>query len=246
MLKLLLALGSLTLCAVSTAIGAVSFQDSPIKQGEIIEQLICKDDPDQSYALYLPTNYTPDRVWPMLYAFDPGARGKVPIERFKAAAEQYGWIVAGSNNSRNGSIAKSMEAARAMWKDTHQRFAIAERQTYLTGFSGGARVAIYLASVCHDCVAGVIACGAGFPAELKPSAESHFVIFGTAGIDDFNFQEIRNLREAMTRAGVISHIQMFGGRHEWPPPALAREAIEWLILQAIRSRAHPRDDVLIE
>src|SRR5215831_5166647 len=157
MLKLL-ALGLLTLCSVPIATGAVSLQDSLIKQGEIIEQLVCRDDPDQSYALYLPTTYAPDRVWPMLYAFDPGARGGLPVERFKAAAERYGWIVAGSNNSRNGSMAKSMEAARAMWKDTHQRFAIAEHETFVTGFSGGARVAIYLASACHDCVAGVIAC----------------------------------------------------------------------------------------
>jgi hypothetical protein len=58
------------------------------------------------------------------YAFDPGARGKLPVERFKEAAEKYGWILAGSNNSRNGPLQPSAEAWRALWQDTHDRFAI--------------------------------------------------------------------------------------------------------------------------
>ena len=33
------------------------------------------DDSTQSYALYLPSDYTPDRTWNLLLAFHPGARG---------------------------------------------------------------------------------------------------------------------------------------------------------------------------
>ena len=71
-------------------------------RGRIVEDMKCAAAPSQGYALYLPSSYSPDRVWPLILAFDPRARGKSPVERFQVAAETYGYIVAGSNNSRNG------------------------------------------------------------------------------------------------------------------------------------------------
>ena len=85
--------------------------------GAILDDVKCEADPSQSYALYVPSNYTPDRAWPVIFAFDPGARGHVPVERYQAAAETYGYIVAGSNNSRNGSWAGSNAAVQAMTTD---------------------------------------------------------------------------------------------------------------------------------
>src|SRR6267142_6690756 len=79
-------------------------------KGEINERVVSKTDPAQSYALYLPANYMPDKKWPILYCFDPEARGIVPVKRYQSAAEKYGWIVAGSNNSQNGPFQLSLDA----------------------------------------------------------------------------------------------------------------------------------------
>jgi len=77
---------------------------APLPQGQVVAKVPCRADPAQSYALYLPSNYGPEKPWPILYAFDPGARGNVPVEEFKGAAEEYGYIVVGSNNSRNAAL----------------------------------------------------------------------------------------------------------------------------------------------
>lgn len=58
-------------------------------------------DPSNSYALYLPLAYSPMQRWPLLLVFDPFARGEVSVKLFHEAAEKYGFIVVGSNNSRN-------------------------------------------------------------------------------------------------------------------------------------------------
>src|ERR1700740_3071463 len=58
-------------------------------------------DPTNSYALYLPSAYSPAKRWPLLLVFDPFARGEVSVKLFHEAAEKYGFIVVGSNNSRN-------------------------------------------------------------------------------------------------------------------------------------------------
>jgi predicted esterase len=233
-------------CVLFWLTATAAAQTPPTPKGEIVDKVQCANDATQSYALYLPSNYTPTRQWPVLYAFDPLARGKTPVERFKQAAEKYGWILIGSNSSRNGPMKLSLDAGKAMWKDTHERFAIDERRTYVTGFSGGARVAIFLASYCNDCVAGVIACGAGFPEEVKPSASMHFLFFGTAGTDDFNFAEMKSLPDPLSKAGITHRIEVFPGRHEWPPANVATQAVEWLQLQAMKGGRLQRDEGFID
>src|SRR5664279_505910 len=79
---------------------APPYQNLPL--GSILERVICSSQPDQSYSLYLPSNYTSDRSWPIVYSFDPAARGKIPVELQKEGAERFGYILAASNNSRNG------------------------------------------------------------------------------------------------------------------------------------------------
>jgi tetratricopeptide (TPR) repeat protein len=139
----------------------------------------------------------------------------------------------------------SADAWKAMWKDTHERFAVDENRVYAAGLSGGARVAILFAQLCGDCIAGVIACGAGFPEQVAPSTAVHFVFFGAVGVDDFNFPEMKDLEGALLKAGTAHRVRVFAGRHEWAPPAVATEAVEWTELQAMKAGKRQRDDKLI-
>jgi predicted esterase len=216
---------------------AVQAQDNQtvIPLGQVVEKVVCTRDPNQTYALYLPSNYVSTRKWPILYALDPAARGKVPVERFKEAAEKFGWIIVGSNNSRNASTQSSIDAWNAMTRDTTQRFSIDDSRAYAAGFSGGARMALMLAAQCKDCLAGVIAGGAGFPEGIEPAATMHFALFSTAGTEDFNFAEVRSLDEKLTRAGIAHQIEIFEGRHEWAPSSVAVNALAWMELKAFKS-----------
>lgn len=217
-----------------------------IPRGQLIEKIVCVKAPNQSYTLYLPANYSTERKWPVLYAFDPAARGQIPVERFREAAEKFGWIVVGSNNSRNGEFQPSIDAWNAVVNDSHERFAIDDDRTYAAGFSGGARLAFYLAIRCSGCIAGVIASGAGFPPGVTPSPALHFAVFAATGIEDFNFGEVKSLSDALGKAGMAHRIQDFPGRHDWPPSSVAIEALEWMELQAMKSGKRKRDDTLIE
>src|ERR1041384_3042491 len=230
------------LLAHSTALAIT--QRNPIPTGQIVERIEALNDSSQSYALYLPSNYTANRKWPVLYALDPGARGNVPVERFKEAAEKYGWIVLGSNTSRNGPWNVTVKAWNAILTDAHQRFAIDDERSYATGFSGGARAAVRIAAACK-CLAGVIANGAGFPSDLAPSPQMHFVFFGAAGVDDFYYAELKSLDEPLMKAGIIHRVQTFDGRHEWPPISVATAAIQWMQLQGTKPGKRPRDEGFI-
>jgi dienelactone hydrolase len=214
--------------------------------GRIIERVVCKNSPNQSYALYLPSNYSSTRTWPLVAAFDPGARGNAPVEHFKEAAERYGYIVCGSNNSRNGPLPPSAEAAKAMLEDVAARFSIDDKRVYLTGFSGGARAATAIAVWLSGHVAGVIGCGAGLATGIEPSPSLPFVYYGTVGTEDFNYPEMKQLDRALASAGVAHRVQVFDGGHSWPPPEVSIRAIEWIELQAIKSGRRSRDDSFID
>jgi hypothetical protein len=67
--------------------------------GEIVPRVECAGDAEHLYALYLPTAYSRDRTWPVLYLYDPRKRGPLAAERFREAAERYGWILASSNDT---------------------------------------------------------------------------------------------------------------------------------------------------
>jgi predicted esterase len=201
-------------------------------------------DPQESYALYLPSSYSATRPTPILYAFDPRARGRVPVERFQAAAERYGWAVVGSNASRNG-IAVTDIVSR-LWDDTHRRLAIDDRRVYMTGFSGGARVASGMALSARGLVAGVIAYGAGFPGGARAGKDVPFVLFGGAGRDDFNLPEMRQLAADLDAASVPNRLEIWEGGHEWAPPELCAVAVEWMEVKAMRAGTRGKDDGLVE
>ena len=94
------------------------------------------------------------RQWPVILAFDGGGGGRQGVERYRAAAEKYGYVVAGSNNSRNGPWNVGLDAAAAMIADVKRRFPIDLRRMYTAGMSGGARVAIMVAQNSPE-IAGV-------------------------------------------------------------------------------------------
>lgn len=214
--------------------------------GRIIERVICKDNSEQTYALYLPSSYSNSRRWPLIAAFDPGARGNLPVEHFKEAAERYGFIVCGSNNSRNGPMPPTGEAAKAMLGDVAARFSIDDKRVYLAGFSGGARAASALAMFFNGQIAGVIGCGAGFAEGSNVNSSLPFVYYGTVGTDDFNYPEMKRLDRTLEQAHIAHHVAVFEGGHEWAPSEGCVSAVEWIELQAMKSGRRARDDSFVD
>jgi len=214
-----------------------------LQTGAINPRVTCAAKPEQSYALYLPSHYAPDKRWPIVYAFDPDGRGSVPVELMKEAAERYGYIVAGSNNSRNGSWKVEGDAAQAMWDDTHARLAIDERRVYFAGFSGGARVASILAQRCK-CAAGVLLNGAGFGG-AAPSPDAVFAVFAAVGRFDFNYPELSELDGKLEQAGFPHVLRHFDGPHEWAPSDVMDDALAWFRLMAMKQGREARDDDFI-
>ncbi|HSS98873.1 MAG TPA: hypothetical protein VLK33_17680, partial [Terriglobales bacterium] len=220
--------------------------DRALAVGTVIPSITCDENPKQTYALYLPSNISPKQKWPIIYVFDPGARGQLAVETVRAAAEKYGYIVAASNNSHNGPLGGPGEAANAMWRDTQTKLPIDEHRRYTAGMSGGARVATQIAAACKDCAAGVIANAASFMGQDAPPPDMKFAYFATVGNADFNFPEFFVLRKKLDGVHARYKIRVFEGEHGWAPPEVWDESLNWMDLQAMVAGTLPRDAVRIQ
>jgi len=212
--------------------------------GTLTERVVCREKPDQAYALYVPEAAGAGRAAPILYLLDARGRALLPIERFRAAADSFGWILASSYNSRSDTKDDpNTPALQAMWRDTHARLSLDPPRAYVGGFSGGARAAAALAAQAPREIAGVVACGAGLPDGASPRG---FPVpwFGTCGDRDFNYLEMRALDAALEKAKAPHRTAFFEGGHDWPPPDVAARAVAWLELEAMRSGARPKDDAV--
>ena len=214
---------------------------------EIVPRVACRAEPEHTYALYLPSSYVPGRPMPILYQFDARQRGPFAAERFRAAAEELGYILASSNESRSdGPWKPNIDTMKAMWDDTHARFALDPRRVYAAGYSGGARTATLLALARPGEVAGVIGCGGGFPVDRPPDASTLFAFFGAAGVRDFNYEELRKLDLALAALGKAHRFEVFDGGHEWCSAPVATQALRWMNLLAMRDGALGRVDAFVE
>lgn len=195
--------------------------------GKITDSIACDAQLQLNYCLYLPSVYSPKKTFPVIFIFDAHADGKLPITKYHNLAEEFGFVLVASNNSRNGIQYDSLVGiAKTMMIDASGKISIDLTRKYTMGFSGGARVAGVVASSENN-VAGVIGCGAAY---LDESMKSHpgLFFFGFAGKDDFNLLEMSKMHEYFESTGVKNYFEVFEGKHEWPDSATMRTAFSML------------------
>ena len=205
-------------------------------KGEIIDNVTCKTAPDQSYCLYLPSTYSLDKVYPVIYAFDPHGDGHLPVALMKNQAEKLGYILIGSNNSKNGLGLQDINyIVSSMLYDSKQKLSIDSTRIYLVGFSGGARIACGIAQSFVG-INGVIACSGGF--QFQNTAPG-FNFIGITATKDMNYLEMKKLNDNLEKINAPCQFFVGDGKHEWPSEAIINEALNMLELYAMKNKLTP-------
>jgi predicted esterase len=225
--------------------------DVTLPTGRVIQRLTSRADSTQRYALYLPSAFTRDRPWPILFLLDPRGRALIPMQRFQPAAERLGYIAISSYNTlSDGPAEPNYSAMNAMLADVQRSLPVDSRRLYLVGFSGTARFAWEMNTQLAGSIAGIIGAGAAVPGG-RAWIRSHIgksapVLFGTMGTLDPNYEELRSFDAELDTIGTLHHIERFDGGHQWPPAELSTRAVEWLDLQAMRRGLKPRNQPWID
>ena len=212
-------------------------------KGSIIDRVVCTKSSQLTYCLYLPSTYDPDKNWPVIYAFDSQGSGKLPVVLMKEQAEKLGFILVGSNNSRNGLRPAEIDhIIKMLLDDTKNKLAIDAQRIYTAGFSGGARVACNIA-MSGKGINGVIACSAGFQPGSKPPG---FHLIGIAGTQDMNYLEMKKLDEYLQSLNASAQLVIFNGKHQWPPKPIMNEALTMLEIFAMHDLLIPVNTKMVD
>src|SRR5579863_9169329 len=212
-------------------------------RAQLTDSIRCSADPTQTYAQYIPAKVL-NQALPLVYCFDPHGSGILPVRKYKALADAYGFILIGSNNSRNGNDWATTET---IWQnldaDTRNRLKADSRSVYTVGFSGGAKVASYIA-IQHPGITGVIAGGAGLPDGVAASDFS-FSFTAIAGQGDMNLTELVAINDALDKTRTRHRIILFDGKHEWAPVNTMALSFAGLQFDAMRANLIPKDNLAI-
>ena len=214
--------------------------------GQIIDKVVCKADTTQSYALYLPSDYATDKTYPVVFIFDPHGDGVLPLKNYKDLAEKYHFILAGSNTSKNGTPWEdAQKIANVFFNDVQTHYYVNPQRIYCLGFSGGARIANALARN-NGSITGVICAGAAAPAAQTNNPRDNYYFMALVGNADFNYVELKKYDLVDLAGHNIKHrLEVFDGKHEWPPLAKMDEAFLWMELNQMRKAPKEKNDSLI-
>jgi pimeloyl-ACP methyl ester carboxylesterase len=214
-----------------------------LSRAQLTDTIRCSTDPTQSYALYIPAKGN-NVAMPVAYCFDPHGSGVLPVRKYKALADAYGFILVGSNNSKNGNDWATTETIwQCLAADTRSRLKIDSRRVYTIGFSGGAKVASYIA-IQHPGIAGVIAGGAGLPDGVS-AGDFPFSFTAIAGQGDMNLTELVAISDALDKTRTRHRLILFDGKHEWAPVNTMGLAFAGLQFDAMRAAVIPKDNLAI-
>ncbi len=126
----------------------------------MIENIRLMNDTSQSFALYLPKNYSDTSRFPIIIFFDPHGVGSLPVSMYKTLAEQYHYILIGSNSSKNGLQMDAINhIANQLIEETKSRFSVDLKNFTLCGHSGGAKIALMIGAANRN-ITSVIYSGA--------------------------------------------------------------------------------------
>lgn len=222
---------------------AVTSAKDSFETGKIIEHVACRNDSSQSYALYIPSA-TKNEPVAEIYFFDPHADGSLPLKKYKALADKFNFVLIGSNNSKNGNDWPTTEYIwNSLFNDSRSRLTSDPQRLYTCGFSGGAKVAGYIA-LHNSVVTGAIANGAGLPDET-PAGNFNFSFTGIAGKGDMNMTDLIAINNDFDKTQTRHRIILFNGKHEWAPENVMSIALEGLQLDAMQNHLLTKDDAFI-
>ena len=217
---------------------------SPAPQkGKIITNVVCQSDPAKSYALYIPEGKN-NQALPVIYFFDPHGDGLIPVKKYQSLADSFHFILAGSNNSKNGNdFNDAVSIFEAMNKDVTKRSSVNNDRIYLCGFSGGAKVATFL-GLHFPGIKGVIANGAGLE-DITTAGNFKFSFTAITGNGDMNMTDLVSIDKILDKTSAHHRIIFFDGIHEWAPESTMNIAFEGLQLDAMRNNSIPKDTSFI-
>ena len=220
-------------------------QQLSLKKGVIIDDIKVKDSVQETFALYLPSNFEMSRPWPVVFVYDTKGRGRQVLSMFKTAAEEQGYILAASNQINDSlPLSKNVIISRNMFKALFAMVPINKNGVFTAGFADSGRLASLMPTFLRQ-IKGVISCGAPVANIEVLSSKNPFHFVGLVGNENFNYTEMLSSRVALNRLNFPNNLLVFDGGAQWPDADKISNAMSLLTLGSMARNELPKDSNFI-
>ncbi len=221
-------------------------QQLVLKKGTILEALPVNDSvATDTYSLYLPTNFTTDKKWPLLLIFDLNGKEKQALSMFVQAAEAEGYILAAPQILDSVSLSNSMIKTSKVVQRVANILPIHRSRIYTAGASSGARFANLVPVFIKD-VKGVISIGASIANTDLLSVKRPFHFVGMTNKNNYNFTEMLAIKKVLDRFRFPNQVLIYEEQTDWPNLDYLKKALQLFTLSSMGKRVIAKDSVYVE
>ncbi|APG60167.1 hypothetical protein [Christiangramia salexigens] len=241
MKKVIFAALAIFAASISTA------QDFKIAKGAVTDSLPVPGVNGATYSVYLPSDYNPEKKWPVIFIFDPEGRGRTTANLIRSAAEEQGYLIASSNiHLKSQPIDSIIKKATSMINGFVSTFPVDTRLAYAAGMSEGAQVASAMPLI-YNGMAGILAIGNSFLNTEYITKKNPYMFIGLGGTKDYMIYKMEEYLSYYDKLDFPTEVYYFDGKQDqWPETKMMYNAIGGFSLQAMRSGLRNKDDELIK
>ncbi len=192
------------------------------------------DSTKQSYELFVPERYSPDKSWPVVLFVSPGNRG-TGFQQWQQVCRREQIIFASPHAAGNNTpMPRRIRIVMDVLDDLRRRYNVDPDRTYVGGFSGGGRVACSIAFALPEYFGGVLPVCAGGELREESSLRRRVVdrlsVAQLTGESDFNRGECERLHQTeLSGVGVRCRTWIAPKLgHAIPNADVFAEAFDWL------------------
>ena len=201
---------------------------------------------NESYAIFLPTDFDAKKNWPVLFVCDMEGRARKVISMFLTTAEAEGYVLVGSNNLRDSSsVAQNILVMSRLLKNIKALIPTDGSRIYAAGQSSGARFASLLPSFIKE-FKGVVSIGAPIPNYELLTSRNAFHFIGVVGNQDFNYPNMVAERTTLKQRKFPNQLRIFQGGEQWPDRSYIEKSFQAITLHAMAKGRLAKDAEYIE
>ena len=192
------------------------------------------DSTEQTYECFVPKSYRQQEAHPLILFISPGDRG-TSFKQWQETCSRQGILFAGPHKAGNRCpMERRVHIVLDVLDDMRRKYNIDPDRTYISGFSGGGRIACAIGFAVPEYFGGVIPICAGGELRqeswLRQRVIDRLSVAHLTGSTDFNRGEVERLRSPMLKeVGVRSRawvVPKLG--HGVPSTQFLTQAYKWL------------------
>lgn len=220
----------------------VSAQSYSVKKGMVTDSIRVSDTIQESFSVYLPTQYTEQQKWPLLLILDPEGRGRTAAQLFRNAAERQGYILASSNDmDKEKDLVENVKSGVRLLSAVSGMFSIDSRQVATAGSMEASYVASSMPMLYKGLLGGIVV-GNQWIYSQHVGEVKDFLFVGMVGDEHMSAPD----RTLAGLRGADIQVYTYPGNGDWPSSRMVESALASLTLRAMKKGVRGKDPALVE